>query len=74
MGTISFTLCHQPTDINQDGRANIQDATMFGIVFRGSQELRLVDINGDGRVDVQDATSFGVQWNKWANRVSSSPE
>ena len=62
---------HQPLDINQDGRTNIQDATAFGVVFRDTLEARLIDINCDGRVNVQDATAFGTNWTLWANTDAS---
>ena len=58
-------VAHQPLDVNQEGQTNIQDATAFGAVFRGSQETRLIDINCDGRVNVQDATAFGIDWTTW---------
>ena len=73
VGTISATVCHQPLDINQDGRTNISDATEFGNVFRGSRSAALIDINGDGNVNVQDATAFGVQWATWRNTTVTLP-
>jgi hypothetical protein len=65
---LTVWVAHQPLDVNQDGGTNVQDATAFGAVFRGSREPRLIDMNGDGQVNVQDATAFGANWNDgWAN-------
>ncbi|MCH8052813.1 MAG: DUF4154 domain-containing protein [Planctomycetes bacterium] len=65
---LTVWVAHQPLDITQDGRTNIQDATAFGAVFSGSRETRLIDINCNGMVNIQDATAFGTNWNAgWAN-------
>ena len=65
---LTVWVAHQPLDITQDGRTDIQDATAFGRIFDGSQEVRLVDLNCDGRVNVQDATEFGNDWHvQWAD-------
>ena len=74
VGTLSVTVCHQPLDINQDGRTNISDATAFGGVFNGSRSAALIDINGNGTVNIQDATAFGVQWQTWANTEVEPPK
>ena len=59
---LTVFLTHQPLDINGDGRTNMQDATAFGDVFRGSKDPNLIDMNCDGLVNVQDATAFGTAW------------
>ena len=65
---LTVWVAHQPLDITQDARTNIQDATAFGAIFSGSQEARLIDINCTGTVNIQDATAFGANWNAgWAN-------
>ena len=62
VSTISFTVCHLPLDVNQDGIVNIQDITAWGAEFNGARRPELADTNGDGIVDIRDATAVGDNW------------
>lgn len=69
--TFDVKLSHMPFDFDMNGQVSLNDMTVFGNVYNGDRDLRIIDMDGNGQFSLNDFTGFGRQlriyWGKSIN-------
>ncbi|MEK6854628.1 MAG: hypothetical protein AABX73_00210, partial [Nanoarchaeota archaeon] len=59
---ISFRLGSLPGDIDQNGKVDSDDFSLFSAKWAGGDDTEFIDLDRDGQIDIGDATEFSYLW------------